>query len=327
LLDALRHQRGLRRRLVVGADVGGEPQVLGQAVELGLRHAQQLEQALETAQADSRDRAGLDQVGQVQQTLLVRDLARQEHVVGVAGRVGRAAIGGQEGRQARFLQRHRPGLGQVVGAAAAGVLAQDQARPVLRAGEHPGGLHAAALGRLHLHAAPLLPQRPAASVATSVTVSMAASSAAPAWRARHDDLPPPTVGRTQSRVSSPVIAWPGGSVRTMRTPSGTVTVRAPVTVPVATGEAGLAAACVRRWTADWSRRRAEVEHLPVLQPGDRDLAGPAAGGVVLRPGVGAPPGVVDLAAGGERRRLPAHPAWRPPSTRRLQATTRTPSAG
>ena len=46
---------------------------------------------------------------------------------------------------------------EVIGAAGARVLAQDQARPVERAGEDPGRLRARALGRLDLHRAPLLP--------------------------------------------------------------------------------------------------------------------------------------------------------------------------
>ena len=68
---------------------------------------------------------------------------------------------------------------------AARVFAQDQARPVERAGEDPGRLRARALGGLDLDRAPLLPDHAAASVATSVTMTIASSSAAPrlrAWR-------------------------------------------------------------------------------------------------------------------------------------------------
>ena len=84
----------------------------------------------------------------------VGDRAGEE---GVGRVLGVVLVGGEEGREPRLGQRHRPGLAEVVGAAGLGVLAQDQPGPVERAREHPGRLGARPLGRLDLDRPPLLP--------------------------------------------------------------------------------------------------------------------------------------------------------------------------
>ena len=102
----------------------------------------------------------IDQIGQVQPTLLILDITRQKSIqrrrwVGVF-------VGGQKAGQAGFLQADGPGLGQVVGCAGvlvgAGIFAQDEARPVECAGQYPARLQAVTFGLLHFHMPPLLPQ-------------------------------------------------------------------------------------------------------------------------------------------------------------------------
>lgn len=113
----------------------------------------------------------------------------------------------------------------MVGAAFATVFTQDQPGPVERAREHPGRLQPRTLGRLDLHAAPLLPQggggershknhgQHGGQNSRALLALAQPSSAASHGR-------PPSVGCTQSRMSVPLMARPLGNSNTKRTPSG-----------------------------------------------------------------------------------------------------------
>ena len=164
----------------------------------------------------------LHQVGHIQARLQIDDLAGKKSIVGLVAALHVAAVGSQEGRQPGFLQRHRPGFSQVVDAALAGVFAQNQPCPVQRAGQYPGRLRAASLRRLHLHTAPLLPQRGRCQRGHQHhrqhggqygSAVLCPKSQMPHWL-------PSTPGRSQSRVRVPVMAWPAERDSTRRTPSG-----------------------------------------------------------------------------------------------------------
>ena len=85
-----------------------------------------------SAASSSRiDLAALDHVGQVVASVGIGDRAREE---GVRRILGVVLVGGEEGRQPRLGQRHRPGLAEVVGAAGlacprAGSAGPSRARP------------------------------------------------------------------------------------------------------------------------------------------------------------------------------------------------------
>jgi hypothetical protein len=244
--------------LVIGVAVGAAARTAargerageagGHAVEFGHRQAQRVEQPREGGHARGHRLAGVDQRQHVELGLRIDDAARQKRV-GQAVEVvaGHVLLGRQEAGEARLLERHGPGLGQVVGAAGAAVLAQDQARPVERADQHPGGLHARALGGLDLGGAPLLPERGGGEGGHQHhrqhggEQGGAGLARLRSWDFVMTVLGAPTVGRTQSRVSVPESPSPGGRVMTRRTPSGMAT----------TGPEGLLglAATVGNWLA------------------------------------------------------------------------------
>ena len=244
-------------------------QAVDQGTQLLAGQAQALEQPGELPQRHGLHLPAFCEVGDVQATLQVGDLAREEGLGGVGARVvhlRHVLVGREEGGQAGLLQGDGPGLGQVVGSAGAPILAQDQPRPVERADQDPRGLHAAALGRFDLHRAPLLPHRGRRKgsdqrdgehggeqrrTARLVPVQWTLPQRVPPWswlcqatggvplggcgaaaQGGTHDLPPPSTGLTQSRVSWPVSAWPGGRVICRRMPSGVAEVLSPVGVPV-----------------------------------------------------------------------------------------------
>ena len=133
-------------------DASRMPEAMLVATVVG--NADRLAEALQRGDLDRIDLAGSDQIGEVVVRLRVGDGAGKK---GVGRVVGVRLVGREKGRQARLGQRHRPRFAEVVGAAVARVLAQDQAGPVERAGQDPRRLRARALGRLDLHGAPLLP--------------------------------------------------------------------------------------------------------------------------------------------------------------------------
>ena len=284
-----RDERGVRGLRVVGRELRGAHQRLCGGVQFGGRQVQQLVELGEHLQIGHRQLGlGLcasaghaDEVEEVQPRLLVAHLARQERGQRLVGAV--VLVDREEAGQARFLQRHGPGFAQVVGVAAvlvaARVLAQDQARPVQRAGQDPARLHPLAFGRFHLDGAPLLPQRGRGECRNQghcehgqeqgsafLTEPLLEGDrppkrggALPGHRRAGlagRPVPPPgggvtrsgaggihdpasSVGRTQSRVSVPCMACPVLSVSTRRTPLGRLVVVAAPADSLPTDESGL----------------------------------------------------------------------------------------
>jgi len=142
---------------------------LGERTELLGGHAQCVKQALKREHGFPVELIALKQVGHVQAALQIVHLARQQYLLCELVIVCRVACtpssirqSGQKARQTGFLQRHRPGLGQVVGGgigvACTRVFAQDDAGPIERACQQPTRLGALALGAFCLNGLPLLPQ-------------------------------------------------------------------------------------------------------------------------------------------------------------------------
>ena len=165
------------------------------------------------------DFAVLNQVGGVQARLQVHHLAGQKSVLAGLSGQGIAAISGQKSRKPRLLQGQGPRLGQVVCAAFAGVFFQNQTRPIECPNQNPGGLGAGALGSFNFHRTPLLPQRGRGhSGHQNDREHGHHNRSALLCLAFHGGVLPSV--RAQSRVSTPLIAWSAGKVRTNRTPSG-----------------------------------------------------------------------------------------------------------
>ena len=106
----------------------------------------------------------------------------------------------------------------MVHSARTGVFAQDQARPVERAGEHPARLQTRAFTGLNFDRAPLAPQGGAGEGCDQGHREHGQQQGRAAL-AFHGD-PAATPGLTQSSVSLPLTGCPSATVSNSRTPSG-----------------------------------------------------------------------------------------------------------
>ena len=218
-----RRRRSARRSAAAGGDASRRPvgdRVATSAETPTVSHSRLQRRAARPGRCLPRCSTRLRQVVA---RLRVGDRAREE---GVGRVVGVVLVGGEEGRQARFGERHGPGLAEMVDAVRAAAAASS--RRIRRAqSSAPERIHAdcvrarsAASTWIARHCCQTIEP---ASVATSATMIIAVSRAAPRWRPRQRDRRWRASAHgaiSVSRTRLPARPLPGAKPRTTRTPLG-----------------------------------------------------------------------------------------------------------